>query len=631
MFSPAELLKQYLSAAFNKDGVPDAGNVRTWEKERHDLGRNVLKILRSDGTGGFQLDPQDTTILSDRSSVGIASLHDAFALEVEASLVKRCEDAISNLIERGDEGSKRLAVRIQASLSSDRKVTLEEALSVFGQSEALQVEIKRLNDQIATDLNGAANLLLNRRRGLIDEIAAALPSIKASEEEGDEEDDETPYPEAVGNARLEALNALMRALRNWARAVAEGRKTVGRQTRRILDLVGDRILPDDQFGRIGANIATRLWLRALVQSPRTFVLGVPRLYARFRRQQVRGERHFISGETSTTVVARNLISRDEVDVLILVMLRNARRVLQAGDGYRFEMGAHPDWLESIRGRYLTQVFVDEATDFSAVQLACTIELADPRLRSWFACGDLRQRVTAHGIQNESEIQWLNQTTGVSIDLHKVDIGYRQSRRLIALSDAMANLFDGASCTQTMVPRGAEEADVWPLLVEGRSGVALGTWLAERIHEVEKGVGWLPSIAVFVDGDALIDPLLENTQSVLAGRNIPIVGCKEGRIVGDALEVRVFDIQHIKGLEFEAVFFVGVDGMAKRMPDLFQRYLYVGLNSSRDISRDNLCRKFAASTRRVAAVLWAYDRMDRHDAVSFSTATRGLRPHAGEQV
>src|SRR5207302_6400091 len=112
--------------------------------------------------------------------------------------------------------------------------------------------------------------------------------------------------------------------------------------------------------------------------------------------------------------------------------------------------------------------------------------------------------------------------------------------------------------------------------EGRSGEGLGTWLAERIHEVENGVGWLPSIAVFVDGDELIDPLLESTERILAERNIPIVGCKEGRIVGDAREVRVFDIQHIKGLEFEAVFFVGIDRMAERMPDLFQRYLYVGL-------------------------------------------------------
>ena len=42
MFSPAELLKHYLGAAFNLAGVPDADNVRTWERERLDLACNVL-------------------------------------------------------------------------------------------------------------------------------------------------------------------------------------------------------------------------------------------------------------------------------------------------------------------------------------------------------------------------------------------------------------------------------------------------------------------------------------------------------------------------------------------------------------------------------------------------------------
>jgi DNA helicase IV len=41
------------------------------------------------------------------------------------------------------------------------------------------------------------------------------------------------------------------------------------------------------------------------------------------------------------------------------------------------------------------------------------------------------------------------------------------------------------------------------------------------------------------------------------------------------DVRVFDVQHIKGLEFEAVFFVGIDKLAARHPLLFDKYLYVG--------------------------------------------------------
>jgi superfamily I DNA/RNA helicase len=118
--------------------------------------------------------------------------------------------------------------------------------------------------------------------------------------------------------------------------------------------------------------------------------------------------------------------------------------------------------------------------------------------------------------------------------------------------------------------------VRPVLGENLVDVGLGRWLAARIGEVEQTIGILPSIAVFVDGDELIDPLVASTRELLAERSIPIVGCKEGRVVGDAREVRVFDIHHIKGLEFEAVFFIGIDRLATRIPDLFHRFLYVGV-------------------------------------------------------
>jgi superfamily I DNA/RNA helicase len=264
-----------------------------------------------------------------------------------------------------------------------------------------------------------------------------------------------------------------------------------------------------------------------------------------------------------------------VDVLLLIMLRNARRFLQH-DRRRLETSTAHDWLETIKGRYLMQVFVDEATDLSAVQLGCTAELAHPRLRSWFASGDLRQRVTAVGLQDESEIQWLNRTAGINIDVRRIRIGYRQSHRLRELSDALARLLDPASAIKTEPPRGDEEADAWPLLVEDLSGSALAQWLADRICEVERGIGRLPSIAVFVDGDDKIDALLAAMQPILQERNIPVMGYKGGLVVGDAREVRIFDVQHIKGMEFEAVFFVGIDRLAERIPGLFLRFLYVGV-------------------------------------------------------
>lgn len=576
MFAPAELLKQYLGEAFNQEGVPDAGNVRTWDKERHDLARNVLGILRSTSTGRFQLEASGS-LLADGSSRGIANLHDEFAAYVETILLKRCNDALTNLVVSDDENVRREVLTFHHTLGNTKQFGVREIFRLFDQAEGLQSEIKRLNDQISGDLKKIVNQLLNMHRKLLDEIVVALPTIRAEEEEDVEEEiDEIAETTPVSaDARLEALNILVSALRNWARAIAEGRRAIGGQSGRVIELIGSRLPPEGQFTSVGASIATGSRLRTLVRAPRAFVLGVPAMYARFRRQALREGRHFVVNEATTTFVARNKLSPDEADVLTLVMLRNARRIVQYPDGRRLESSTQHDWLENIKSRYLMQVFVDEATDLSAVQLACTIELAHPKLRSWFACGDLRQRITANGIRDRYEFDWLNSAAGIQIDIREIDIGYRQSQRLRDLADALAGL-DAEVKITTKAPRGSEEADVWPLLGEALSESKLAAWLAERIHEVERAIGRLPSIAVFVDGDDLIDPLVSATRGILAERNIPIVACKEGRVVGDASEVRVFDIQHIKGLEFEAVFFVGIDGLARRIPDLFQRFFYVGV-------------------------------------------------------
>jgi hypothetical protein len=40
---------------------------------------------------------------------------------------------------------------------------------------------------------------------------------------------------------------------------------------------------------------------------------------------------------------------------------------------------------------------------------------------------------------------------------------------------------------------------------------------------------------------------------------------KGRSVGDAREVRVFDVNNVKGMEFEAVFLVGIDDWPSAFP------------------------------------------------------------------
>ncbi len=102
-----------------------------------------------------------------------------------------------------------------------------------------------------------------------------------------------------------------------------------------------------------------------------------------------------------------------------------------------------------------------------------------------------------------------------------------------------------------------------------------TSVAARIIEIERFTRKLPSIAILVNGEAQVQPLADALNNALLNQNIRVVACPGGQVVGQDNDVRVFDVQHIKGLEFEAVFFVSIDELASRQPELFDKFLYVG--------------------------------------------------------
>jgi len=86
---------------------------------------------------------------------------------------------------------------------------------------------------------------------------------------------------------------------------------------------------------------------------------------------------------------------------------------------------------------------------------------------------------------------------------------------------------------------------------------------------------LPTVAVLVHEEAVVRPMTDALNRAFADTNLRAIACVDGRIIGNDDEIRVFDVKHIKGLEFEAVFFIAIDALAEAKPDLFDKYLYVG--------------------------------------------------------
>ena len=201
-------------------------------------------------------------------------------------------------------------------------------------------------------------------------------------------------------------------------------------------------------------------------------------------------------------------------------------------------------------------------------MAC---LCDPSAQSFVACGDFNQRITEWGSRSTADLSWVFS----DLDIRSINITYRHSRQLNELARSIV-LLSTPNAAEAHLPQRVDNEGVEPVLATSLSDrTAVAEWLTDRIGDIERFTRVLPSIAVFVSDEDDVIPLADALNEMLASKTIRAVPCTRGNLAGQENDVRVFDVQHIKGLEFEAVFFVGVDRLAERQPELFDKYLYVG--------------------------------------------------------
>lgn len=334
---------------------------------------------------------------------------------------------------------------------------------------------------------------------------------------------------------------------------------------RIIEWLGNRVLPQSDLIDIGNKLIVQTAARRFVTPVRGYVSGMSKRYRAFRRER-QGAGTWYQSEAFDQREVHPL----ELDVVLLATLKagneliNRRNVQRAID--------NPQWapLKAVIGCYRHQILVDEATDFSPLQLACMNALAHPRTRSIFACGDFNQRLTTWGASTPDALAW----SFPGVDVREITVAYRQSRQLNDLARDIIRAV-GGSVQNVSLPAEVNNEVASPVLLENSSPSDTVEWLAARIADIERLVDQLPSIAVFVNSEEEVEPTAKALEALLGEHNIPVMACREGQAVGQESSVRVFDIQHIKGLEFEAVFFLGVDRLAKLQPELFDKYIYVG--------------------------------------------------------
>lgn len=580
LFSPTELLKQYVKENFAREGVPASEeNIKTWSQYRIEVARDYLGLLNTTNRKGlFVLAKEKPDYLADRcGSSEDAAWYDAFLsyfwdalgadLASEADALARSPDSsvapvgtkVSGILTTQRSGLDARVIVDLSRIRDDLDQTVSSLQKSFAKvSDALLRSIL-LSDEHFLDKFGKVSADL--RRGQQDE-----PEDEDTDEIFDGDEDEEPSHPTSQTVQA-AYARYAQLLRTLANARSNGKKPGPKSyAGKLAAWLGDERLPNDEQMKQLAQIArSQRRLRKFMRPDRLIMRSIITKFRSFRAEEASSRAWYTQAPSSASV-----ISWQELDVLMLATMRVGAEV--SSNVARIPDAEPPSRgiLADIKTLYRNQILVDEVTDFSLIQLALMHELTHPNLHSFFVCGDFNQRLTEWGITSDRDFDWISK----SFERRSVSISYRQTRKLVELASAVTAL-DGAN-QEVSLPDFNDIDGIAPVWGEGLSTVeGKARWLRARIGEIEARDNRLPSIAVLVNSEEDVEPLALELNKMLHDINYRAEACKDGKSIGSEKTIRVFDIQHIKGLEFQAAFFMDMDSLIQKKPTLFNKYLYVG--------------------------------------------------------
>ena len=582
LFSPKELLRQYVKEAFAKEGVPASNDrIKTWEDYRHELARDTFKFLRTGADKGPFIEKSTENYLKleiENDSKWYVEFRtyldnsNSMEMKSNAELLSRSDSP--DLTEIGGKLTNALSA-----IEPRRDFYIHALRIVKPFVQSIRTAIKFREDGIDGILTKTRNVLTRKHpdfpENLREEIERQLAtvSIEFEDEEDidavlDDDDQALEFQATRRVTKKQALAHLKRAWKTLART-----KTTRRQISTnspdglLLQWLGKARIPsEDDIAKLSILLMEQGRLRKFLNLERLTLYNIAIKYKNFRKEMAKEERWYKS-----TPKKPSHIHMRELDLLVLARLQIGNQILKS---YRTPESPELPTAGLLRqnlNEHRAQVLVDEASDFSRVQLACMYEIAHPLLGSFFMCGDINQRLTSWGLKSNDAIEWIKP----GIQRKKITVSYRQSRILVDLAAEIA-LIGGSQPTDIALPDRVNIDGVPPVWGKAlKSSTQIAKWLTQRVREIEKRDKGLGSIAVLVNDEADVEQLASALTSHLEAINLKAVACKDGNVMGLDRDIRVFNIEHIKGLEFETVFFINIDQTIKNHPDLFPKYLYVG--------------------------------------------------------
>jgi DNA helicase-2/ATP-dependent DNA helicase PcrA len=379
---------------------------------------------------------------------------------------------------------------------------------------------------------------------------------------------------------LAAIAMFAEELREWVRTARRGGDLSERQADALRAPIDALLRDAADVGRIYATFpGCERWRKYLVGLGKN-ESGVSSLSSEFRGH-----------------VDRKLLRRTDEGLLCWLLDRAALRVRpgdeRLGRGYRsFQRFPH--------------VLVDEAQDFTEVEMHILVSLAKNETRCVTATGDLAQSLDPLGLSS-----W--ERSGLVLGSRSranFRINYRQTSALGALCRAWCKDVLGVPADFEVNPK---NPGTRPVLAQATDDSSLGRFLVEDIlHEREAH----PEASIVILGRDR-----DHRERVLRLLREPLAAYGVDSRLSDASDlqdrsvVHVTDIAATKGLEFDAVYLLEVDRAHDFPEGRAGQFFYVGMSRS--------CRRLV--------VTWCETLPTDFSKVRDYFETRNLEDFAGEKV
>lgn len=302
-------------------------------------------------------------------------------------------------------------------------------------------------------------------------------------------------------------------------------------------------------------------------------------YAEFRTKSATKKKYLKKGKEVEEMLSSKKIQvcSEELDAILYVSLKF---IFDHWKNVYSAISKAPSLVQSLVELRRNFISIDEASDFSLTQIGCISLLC--RLGNGVGLtlsGDIMQRMTRDGIEEWRELEKI----GLYCKEYTLETPYRQTKRLYGFTRKVHDHFLDLEGRKRSLkkPSKPERSDPKILVYSNSSHEEQVDWISDRITEIFKlSDNRLPTLGVVVPSEKEIAVTTNSLSERLLNDSFEVEGSYKGQSLGVESKVRVFSVEHVKGIEFEAVFFMGFDEIIKIHPHLWGKFLYVGSSRSR---------------------------------------------------